>query len=541
MANWYTDNITGNDSTGNGTIATPYKTIRKAYEVAANDDTINVAGSGWSAVTGTVTPTAFAVTTLTTSTNLTSELPAGTLISFKDTAGFGNRKIIYKVNSITATTITLNTQQYYEPGVQYEIEKVTTNYYTIATNVVVEDMTGVAYEKSGIQIEGGWVDNFTAQTGITAMVNTSVTQTGTGFRWATTATQNNPALNNFCFGSLTAAYTFTATVPGAMVYIGNMWLAGSNSSNASAGQSIPGKECNLYLTGGFTGSSNPTHQSATRWNIDNVYITAGFFSSVRQPILIDNLWQRAYGTSSTTYSSGTTSITNAIINNWNTVFRSTAATQAQAMTSGSGYYIIKNVTQTGDLTNKLLTPSIFVDNTQFINESLNVESFNFKNTPASPNVAITQQRCMARDIEGDKVLWQNAYWLYVDSTVYDTGTNSLRIKPTNQTSLPWAPIKSVYIPEGSTTAKTVTVRAKATTNINCIFGLGMNGNINQAESSICFQSISATNSLTTAWTDFIFTLTSGQITQYAGSYLQIGLQANSVTSQHIWIDSVTIS
>jgi hypothetical protein len=148
---------------------------------------------------------------------------------------------------------------------------------------------------------------------------------------------------------------------------------------------------------------------------------------------------------------------------------------------------------------------------------------------------------MAHDMEGDKILWQNADWLYVDSTVYDTGTNSLRIKPTNQTSLPWAPIKSVYISEGDTTAKTVTVRAKATTSINCRFGIGMNGNVNQANSAILFQSISATNSLTTAWTDFIFTLTSGEITQFAGSYLQIGLQANSLTPEYVWIDSVTIS
>ena len=541
MANWYTDNITGNDTTGNGTIATPYKTIKKAYEVAANDDTINVAGSGWSAVTGTVTPTAFASTTITTSANLTSELPVGTLISFKDTAGFGNRKLIYKVNAITATTITVNTAQYYEPGVNYEIEKVTTNYYTVATNTVIEDITGAAYEKSGIQIEGGWVSNFTAQTGITAMVYTPAGNNGTGIRWSTSVTQNNPALNNFCFAGLSTAYTFTTTTAVPLVYLGNIWSTNTNISNASSCQKIPGKECNLHLSGGFSGASNATTANATRWTIDNVYITLSVFSCTRQPLLIDNMWQRAFGISNTTNSAGTTTITNAIINNWNTVFRSTAATQAQAMTTGAGYYIIKNVTQLGDLTNKILTPCISPDNIQFINESLNVESFGFKNTPASPNTGIPQQRCMARDIEGDKVFWQNAYWLYADSTVYDTGTNSLRIKPTNQASLPWAPIKSVYIPEGSTTAKIVTVRAKATTSINCIFGIGQAGNIDQSQSSICFESISATNSLTTSWTDFSFTLTSGQITQYAGSYLQIGLQANSSTSEYIWIDSVLIS
>jgi hypothetical protein len=540
MANWYTDNIAGNDTTGNGTIATPYKTIKKAYEVAANDDTINVAGSGWSAVTGTVTPVTFGGTTLTTSTNLVSELPVGTLISVKDTAGFGNRKIIYKVNSINATTITLNGGQYIEPGVNYEIEKVTTNYYTTTlTATVFEDMTLGAYEKSGIQIEGGWVDNFTAQTGITAMVLATSSFGATGFRWATAVTQNNPALNNFCF-AVSTPYVFT-TATAAMVYLGNIWLSGSSISASAAFQNIPGKECNLHLTLSFNGPSAPANETNIRFNIDNLYMTVGTFASQRQPVLIDNMWQTSTSTSASSYTNGNLTIVNGIINNWNTRFRSTAAAQSQSMTVGGGYYIIKNVTQIGDLTNKLLTPSIQPDNIQFINESLNVESFNFKNTSASPNIAITQQRCMARDIEGDKVLWQNAYWLYVDSTVYDTGTNSLRIKPTNQTSLPWAPIKSVYISEGDTTAKTVTVRAKATTNINCIFGIGMNGNVNQSTSSICFQSISATNSLTTAWTDFIFTLTSGEITQWAGSYLQIGLQANSLTPEHIWIDSVTIS
>ena len=134
MAIWYTDNIAGSDTTGDGTSTTPYKTINKAVSVAASDDTIRVAGSGWTAITGILSNNGnVSSTTVQTSVNMTSQLTAGvSLISVKDPQ-FGDRKLIYKVTAVTATSITTHASMGLVPATNYEIEKITTNYYATAT------------------------------------------------------------------------------------------------------------------------------------------------------------------------------------------------------------------------------------------------------------------------------------------------------------------------------------------------------------------------------------------------------------------------
>jgi hypothetical protein len=547
MAIWYTDNIAGNNANDGTTPADAVKTIKYLLEnePVANGDEIRVAGSGWSAVTGgTVTPTTFGGTILTTSTDLTSQLAIGTLISFKDPY-MGDRKIIYAIRAITATTITLNSNQYYEPGVQYEIEKVTTNYYSAtSTGTTFENLSLVNF--SDLKIEGGWVDNFTAQTGITAMVLAANTGFATaGIRWGSTVTNNNPSLNNFCFANISTsnAYNFSNTASAVpRIYLGNIWFSNASSA-ASSYQNIPGKECNIHTTSGFTGSNTATNESNLKWNIDNYYNGAVFsFNSTRQPVSIDNWWQRSGSTGNTSFNTGLISAGMATINNFNIVWRTTSAIQAQAMFASDAYYIVKNVIQHGDLTNKTLSlgTNNANQNIQFINESLNVESFGFGILALIPGIAITQQRCMARDIEGDKVFWQNAYWLYADSSVYDTGTNSLRIRTINQVGEPYAPLKSVYIPEGSTGAKTVTIRLKSTNPVAFEYGLGYNGASLDASNINMFQSIGS-GTTTTSWADYPFTITSSQVEQFAGSYIVIALQSANPTPEHIWIDSVTIS
>ena len=74
MATIHTNYLTGNDTTGNGTIVTPYKTINKAMTVGANNDEIRVAGSTFTALSGTITATSNGSTTWNTSVNQTGIL-----------------------------------------------------------------------------------------------------------------------------------------------------------------------------------------------------------------------------------------------------------------------------------------------------------------------------------------------------------------------------------------------------------------------------------------------------------------------------------
>ena len=45
MATWHTDNLLGNDTTGNGSAALPWKSINRAVSASTNGDTIKIAGS----------------------------------------------------------------------------------------------------------------------------------------------------------------------------------------------------------------------------------------------------------------------------------------------------------------------------------------------------------------------------------------------------------------------------------------------------------------------------------------------------------------
>ena len=174
MAIWYTDNITGDDNTGDGTISTPYKTINKAVSVATSSDEIRVAGSGWTLLSGTVSASSISTNVIQTTESQVGQLIAGaSLISIKDPL-LGDRKLVYKVTAVTSTSFTVHTYIGLTPGINYEVEKITTNYYsTGSSNTTFENLTAVGPTLTDLKIEGGWTSGFTAQDGITAMVYTT--------------------------------------------------------------------------------------------------------------------------------------------------------------------------------------------------------------------------------------------------------------------------------------------------------------------------------------------------------------------------------
>jgi hypothetical protein len=156
MAIWYTDNLTGNDTTGNGTIATPYKTINKAMTVGTNGDEIRAAGSGFTALAGTVTATSSGGTTWNTSSNLTGILLPGDIITVND-AEFGDQKFFYKVFSVGVSSIVVDGAWNRTPNVTLTFSKITQqHYYTTTTNVTFENIT--VTDKTNFKITGGWMD-----------------------------------------------------------------------------------------------------------------------------------------------------------------------------------------------------------------------------------------------------------------------------------------------------------------------------------------------------------------------------------------------
>jgi len=110
MAVLYVDLISGNDTTGNGSAGTPYLTINKAVSIAGGPHDIRVAkttaytsvacagaGVGWTNNSVTVT----------TSADLRGSIAVGDYIGKTTAAGNGAEETFYRVNAITAATITL--------------------------------------------------------------------------------------------------------------------------------------------------------------------------------------------------------------------------------------------------------------------------------------------------------------------------------------------------------------------------------------------------------------------------------------------------
>ena len=105
MAIICTDNLLGNDTTGNGSAGLPYKTINKALSVAINGDEIRVAGSSFTQLPGTITGTAgsnFATTS-----NQTANLTTNDIIAVDTTSvdGWALDKSLLHCESIVSNGI----------------------------------------------------------------------------------------------------------------------------------------------------------------------------------------------------------------------------------------------------------------------------------------------------------------------------------------------------------------------------------------------------------------------------------------------------
>ena len=163
MAFIHTNFLTGNDTTGDGSTALPYKTVFKALGLAASNDTIKVAGGQWVPITGDFTFT-YSSLTVDTSVSQVGILAVNDIITFED-GQFGFDKFHYKIGAVTSTTLTLTVSWAGPTQIVSGISKIDTyNYSSPTQNSAFETWNTTAIQpagRTGITISGGWNPGYT--------------------------------------------------------------------------------------------------------------------------------------------------------------------------------------------------------------------------------------------------------------------------------------------------------------------------------------------------------------------------------------------
>ena len=196
MAFIHTNFLTGNDSTGNGSTSTPYKTVYKAVQVAASNDFIKVAGGQWSSnLSGTFTFTQNS-NVITTSVSQVGTVLVDDILSFAD-GQFGFDKFHIKVTAVAAGTIT--TVMYWSMATTTvsDVRRIETYHYSSSTTTALETWSTSDVQptgRTGITISGGWSNDFTTQGGWTVVRRTgqTITTANSGNGFAFTYTGGGP-------------------------------------------------------------------------------------------------------------------------------------------------------------------------------------------------------------------------------------------------------------------------------------------------------------------------------------------------------------
>lgn len=564
MAIWYTDYLTGNDTTGDGSIATPYKTINKAMTVGTNGDEIRVAGSGFTALAGTVTAASNTATTWNTSSNLTGVLVPGDIITVND-AEYGDQKFFYKVQTITSTQITVD-GAWNRPSTQsLTLSKVTTqHYYTTTTNVTFENVNIAG--KSDFKVTGGWTSSFTAQDGWTIMAYHSTAsataKSGTAFTATTGGASGAMYFDKFMISHLNTGFSGSTNrwYPGTLAFV---YFTSTSPYGAAGTTDHSYGSVDLYLTNSpictALGGATVTN-GIPQLNYENVWYTNTASPSTSSPVAIkiNNLFARSsfstgiqtYGTMpganmfvqnlmvATQQNSGVTE--NIILFPNTTTNGSSASIQNDLQILGdnqSGFRI--GITGGGNPNNQInqitLPTKSIEDFGTGINTGLVGQGGLFSGL--KPNALVF-------DIEGEKQVFSNSGVAYADDMEFSTGTNSMRVSKIDiANSIPTnIPIKSYR--NDTTSAKTVTIRAKASAATGVQFSLlAYSLQFGTSNSALSASLINPeTVSLTTSWADYTYTgLDASMANILLNSYLAIGVRIDNLSAKYVWIDSVTIT
>lgn len=562
MAILYTDYLLGNDTTGDGSIALPYKTINKAMTVGTNGDEIRVAGSGFTALPGTVTATSNTGTTWNTSSNLTGILLPGDIITVND-AEFGDQKFFYKVFSVGTSSIVVDGAWNRTANVNLTFSKITTqHYYTTTASTTFENVT--VTNKNIFKVTGGWINAYTAQTGWTVMNYQGATATansGTGFTGVTGSSTGEMYFDRFMLSHLSTMFAGSTSrwYPGTLAFINSgatsPFGAGAVSPHPTYGLPDHYYTNSNFCTGFGTTSVGPTNAYQLQFN--NIWYsnTASTSAATNVQYRINNMYYRStFGTGVQTY--GACMSSGAKIDN---------LTIATRNNNGSTENICLFPGTTTSACNIDGSINVVGPNTAYsiVINTGNVNTFNqiTVNTNIEEQFAsgietglvsmgtypgIMRPLGIVYDSEGEKLIYGNSNIAFADSSVFDTGTNSLRTSKVTiangvQSGIP---IYSYY--NASSAAKTITIRAKASANTNIDFGLNStklrsSASVTNSLTPVSYNNIE-TKAITTSWADYTYTGLDMDIAGILGNgYVQLYARTDNMTAKYLWIDSITIS
>lgn len=573
MATICTNFLTGNDTTGDGSPALPYKTINKALSVAANNDLVKVAGGQFVKVAGTVTTTARG-TTMSTSVDMTGTISVNDVIAIDTSAvdGFDKEHTLFSVIAINATTITVTGQPVQFPPGTYDIYDVNTYHYSTSSTTAQETIT--TFTATDVTVSGGWSADFTTQNGWTVARKTG----GAGGRLLNHNTILKPNVvfekfimsqtafsegsNNGSFGFDNLSFVFTNTTFGTSnygmynptgrpaTYITNatgtsvLWNGGGNrpatlllnqiitqdlsnspikfgynlSQGASTGPTVRTNNLKVRTSGSAIGMGNSLILGSNN-GIGDVFIDS-IDLYVNQNAIIP-IFSNTYDNLSWRF-----------IGNINVFTDNTRA----------GITAVQTGNQNGDLSRQIPFPmnrtSGTIDSLPWRTPQFTSESVSF--------VKGLDQAIYGFDSEGQKVINQDGFVKFADPTTFVTGSNSLRTKINIWNSGGASNRILLGNIAKPTSTFTINIRMKAnrtlpTTNSSLSLFYG------PAQTSVF--TLTSSPSLTTSWQ--VFSIVVNPSTYPNWNLGNTGLMSvfyNYDQSQYaitdndyIWIDSITIS
>ena len=320
MAIVYCSWATGDDTTGTGTAAAPYKTITKASTGLTGGDEVRVAKSpDPTALTGTTAWTLNGTTVTGTNTLFTSELAIGDFISAPD----GNWYEVITIDSDTSATLYKKYPSATASGHSSQKLGVTDTGAAAATTTQVQVVNSSGNSTTPLYISGGWDLS---------------TQTQTGQTWFR---QMHGTFNNrYGYGLYMTGKSYTNLDKlNFLRYTYGIYYASSSNNNTITSATCNSNTYGIY----YTSSNNNTITSATcNSNNYGIYFNASNNNTITSATCNSNTYGIYYnnGCNNTIYSLSTTGNTTAGIcaNNANNICHSATIAESTKVAMGTAYY-----------------------------------------------------------------------------------------------------------------------------------------------------------------------------------------------------------
>ena len=546
MATWHTDNILGNDTTGDGSAALPYKTLTKAFTVATSGDTFKVAGSTLSDVGGGLTLTfAWGGTANQATANIdpTGLIAIGDVISIVHPT-WGADKFFYRVTNITGTTVVLNMNL---PVGTFSIRKFNQIHYATTTaSTTFESGTPPA----NAQILGGWDSTFTTQNGWTvARYQVGVATSVSGVFMSGASSGTTTLKERFAFISLTTGFAGTA----AKETYGDM--IASRTTNINGGSGVVTKDANVkwYILGSGV-QSGATFPNPVDYDLDYGFTLGELWTSRDSSVItVANAsnWQinTMYAfIPNDSVNATTSSITpprnggllkdvylDAPVVALNTTPEIKIGTGAPSEWRGSLNFINGPVILQAGVTDQI---------TVWNNPTQNTDIFQYHVNQNNARYFVNRANVYINDISGIPKLLSNYGYVYADSSTYVTGSNSLKIKRNYANSVGQYGLQPIGQFTISPTATSVTINVTAKIDIP----------VGQPNPTETFQilpvsmplalGVDKNITLTSSWATYNINLSAAEIELFKGQLCTLtwkDFTNSSGNYEWLWIDDVTLT